>query len=349
MQPALPLPDERIYAPYKISAVVEVLAEQGIAPKDALNGSGVTEDELADPYTLTSIRQFLAVCANALALSDDPATPFRVGARLRVSAYGIYGYALLSCLTLRDYFRLAVKYRRLATPPMQIEWHESGDTVAWTFPDVFVLNPAAPLRQFLLEQQFSLNVTHLQDVAGQSCPPLRASFSYPAPPHAAIYGQFLNCPCSFGQPRSELVYAASVLDQRSMMAHPMTSTLVQETCDRLIGQARTGSGVSGSVYRTLMDNPGEFPGMEAVAALLNMTSRTLRRRLEAEGTSFQGIVDDVRARLAREYLQTTAMSVLDIAMLLGFTDAASFRKALKRWTGKAPAEFRKPPRNERGP
>jgi AraC-like DNA-binding protein len=133
------------------------------------------------------------------------------------------------------------------------------------------------------------------------------------------------------------------------MAHPMTSTLVQETCDRLIGQARTGSGVSGSVYRTLMDNPGEFPGMEAVAALLNMTSRTLRRRLEAEGTSFQGIVDDVRARLAREYLQTTAMSVLDIAMLLGFTDAASFRKALKRWTGKAPAEFRKPPRNERGP
>ena len=253
----------------------------------------------------------------------------------------MYGYALLSCLTLRDYFRMAIKYRRLATPPMAIEWTEEGDQAIWSFPDVFVLNPSQPLRQFLLEQQFSLNVTHLQDVAGKTCPPLRASFCYPEPEHVDLYRQYLNCPCLFDQPRCELVYERAVLDQRSVMAHPLTSALMQETCDRLIGQTKSSNCTSGSVYRILMELPGQFPGMEAVAGMLHMTSRTLRRRLEAEGTSFQIIADDVRSTLAQEYLTKTRMSIFDIAMLLGFSDAAGLRRAMKRWTGKGPGEIRR--------
>jgi len=90
-----------------------------------------------------------------------------------------------------------------------------------------------------------------------------------------------------------------------------------------------------------MSTPGVFPGMDEVATRLNMTSRTLRRHLDAEGTSFVAIVDDVRCSLAIEYLQSTKMSTEDVAMLLGFSDAANFRRALKRWTGKGPGELRK--------
>lgn len=340
MASPLPLPDERIYSPYKIGAVVQLLAQEGIPASQALTGSGVQEADLDDPFAVTSVRQFLTVCQNALHYSKDPELAFRVGASLRVSAYGLYGYALLSCLSLREYFRLGVKYRKLATPPMTIEWHENAKEVAWIMPGIFVLNPPEDLRQFLIEQQFSLHVTHLQDVAGKTCPPLRASFSYPAPPHAASYETYLNCPCSFDQPRCELVYSANVLDLKPVMAHPLTAALVQDTCDRLLGEAKTSTGVSGSVYRILMDRPGEFPSMDGVADALSMTSRTLRRRLEAEGTTFQIIIDDVRSTLAREYLTATAMSTFDIATLLGFSDAASFRKALKRWTGKTPKELR---------
>lgn len=341
MYSGLPLPDERIYAPYKIRALVELLAEQNISPCESLAGSGVSVDDLKDPYALTSIRQFMIVCKNALSLSDDPATSFKLGSRLRVSSYGMYGYALLSCLSIRDYFRLAIKYRRLATPPMDIAWSEQDDLAIWTFPDVFVLDPSQSLRQFLIEQQFSVHVTHLQDVAGINCPPVSASFTYAAPRSAAIYEQYLNCSCFFEQPKCELVYARAVLDQKPMMAHELTSALMQETCDRLIGQAKIGVGNSGSVYRILMEQPGASMGMEEVAKILHMTSRTLRRHLKEEGTTFQAIVDDVRSALAREYLNSTKLSILDIAMSLGFSDAAAFRKALKRWTGKAPAHFRR--------
>lgn len=336
-----PLLNERIYAPYKIAALVEVLAEQGIAPADALSGSGVDVDEIYDASVLTSVRQYAVVCKNAVSLSCDAATPFKVGSRLHLSAYGMYGYALMSCLSLRDYFRLGVKYHSLATPTLTIEWTEYPDRAVWSFPDAFVSSPSRELREFLIEQQFTQHVTHLQDVAGRSCPPLQASFSYPAPAHAEVYSQYLGCPCFFDQKQCELIYDSAILSQKPQLAHKLTATLLQETCDRLIGQAKTSAGASGEVYQILMGTPGVFPGMEAVAQALNMTSRTLRRRLEGEGTSFHAIVDDVRCSLAIEYLRTTKMSTEDVAMLLGFSDAANFRRSLKRWTGKGPGELRR--------
>lgn len=340
MLPRFPLLNERIYAPYKIAALVEVLAEQGISPEDSLKGSGVAADQIYDAATLTSVRQYAAVCKNAMALSHDPATPFKVGSRLHLAAYGMYGYALMSCLSLRDYFRLGVKYHRLATPTLTIVWTEYPDRVVWTFPDAFISSPTRELGEFLIEQQFTQHVTHLQDVAGHSCPPVKACFPYPAPAYADIYPKYLGCPCYFGQEQCELVYDSAILDQKPQLANRHSATLIQEICDRLIGQAKTSSGASGEVYQILMRKPGEFPQMDAVADAMQMTSRTLRRRLEAEGTSFVAIVDDVRCSLATEYLKTTKMSTEDIAMLLGFSDAANFRRALKRWTGKSLGELR---------
>jgi hypothetical protein len=70
-----PLLNERIYAPYKIAALVEVLAEQGIPLEDSLRGSGIGVDQIYDASVLTSVRQYAAVCRNAVTLSRDPATP----------------------------------------------------------------------------------------------------------------------------------------------------------------------------------------------------------------------------------------------------------------------------------
>ncbi|SAK50818.1 AraC family transcriptional regulator [Caballeronia glebae] len=332
--------NERIYAPYKIAALVEVLAEQGIAPEDSLRGTGVSAAALQDASVLTSIGQYATVCMNAVSLSCEPATPFKVGKKLHLSAYGMYGYALMSCLSLRDYFKLGVKYHWLATPMVAIEWTEHPDRMVWTFPDAFVSSPSRELREFVIEQQYTQHVTHLPDVAGGVCPPIEACFSYPAPAHAHIYSDYLGCPCHFDRAQCELVYDSAILDRKPQLAHQLTATLLQETCDRLIGQAKTSSGVSGEVYQILMSTPGVFPGMDTVAESMHMTTRTLRRRLEAEDTSFLAIVDDVRRSLALEYLKTTKMSADDVAMLLGFSDTANFRRALKRWTGKGLSELR---------
>jgi AraC-like DNA-binding protein len=91
--------------------------------------------------------------------------------------------------------------------------------------------------------------------------------------------------------------------------------------------------------------PNSFPDMESVANQLCITSRTLRRKLEAERTSYREILDDVRFRLANEYLLVTKMSIADIATRLGFSDSAHFRRAFKRWTEKSPYQVRKESQN----
>ena len=336
----MPLNNERIYAPYKIAALVEVLAEQGIAPETSLRGSGVSPEQIHDASALTSVRQYAAVCHNAVSLSCAADTAFKVGARLHLSAYGMYGYALMSCLSLRDFFRLGVKYHRLATPTLEIEWRELPDVAVWMFPDALISSPSRELKEFLIEQQFSAHVTHIRDVAGRDCSPIEARFSYPAPAHAAYYSQYLGCDCHFGQEHCELVYDSAILDRKPQLAHHLTATLLQETCERLIGEAKASVGTAGAVYQMLMSTPGVLPPMEDVAAALNVTTRTLRRRLLAENTSFAKILDDVRSSLALEYLKTTKMSADDIATLLGFSDSPAFRKALKRWTGQGLGELR---------
>jgi len=140
------------------------------------------------------------------------------------------------------------------------------------------------------------------------------------------------------------------LDHPLAFANPITAATVRQTCDQLLAEMHSAAGLAGRLASLLLHAPGRFPDIEAASAQLEMSARTLRRRLQAEGTSYQQLLDTVRRQLALDYLQRTGMSVEDIASSLGFSDAANFRHAFKRWTGRtagscrtaAPARHGKP-------
>jgi AraC-like DNA-binding protein len=337
----LPLWNEKRYAPYKVAALVEVLFEQGIAPEASLSGTGLSRENLANPDTLTSVRQYITVCHNALQLSRDPETPFKTGSRIPLSAYGMYGFALVCSPTIREYFQVAVKYHRLATPLLSMSWREEGDFVSWIFPmNAGVTHPDSLLR-FLVEQQLTQLATHLRAVVeSDAYLPVRAALSYSAPEHTHLYERYLGCKVRFAQPRSELIYPKSILSVKPRMAHGLTSKILQDTCDRILGEVKTSTGVAGEVYQIIASTPGHSPSMEGVARQIGTTVRTLNRKLSAEGTSFTQILDDVRCTLAGEYLRSTKLSIEDISELVGFSDAANFRHAFRRWTGSTPARYR---------
>lgn len=337
---AKPWINEKIYAPYKLAALVDTLQQLGVPAHVTLRGTGLEFAEMECPESMTSVGQYFTACRNAMRASRTPKTPFLVGQKMHLSAYGMYGYALMCSATLRDFFNEGVKYHKLATPTVVIEWREQDGEAIWRFPRLVSPELSADLLGFLIEQQLVQHKTHLNDAAGPECRPVRALLSYPAPDHAYLYHEFLGCPVYFNSEVCELHYDACILDQPTQLAHKLTSTLMQTTCERLIGQAKTSAGISGQVYQILMTNPGQFPGMDVVADMVHMNERTMRRKLDLEGTSFGEIIDHVRASLASEYLKTTKMTMEDIAALVGFSDAANFRRAFKRWTGKAPREYR---------
>ncbi|MCR5879239.1 AraC family transcriptional regulator [Phenylobacterium sp. J367] len=330
-----------MFAPYKIATLIDTVAAQAVTADDVLAGTGLSLADVRHPHTLTSISQYLAACDNVVRVGVDLDVAYEVGSRLHLSAYGMYGYALMCSPTMRDFFDFAVRYHPLATPIQQLGWRRDGDVAVWTFTEIYGDLMSQDLRNFLLRQQMMMTSTHMRDVMGAGARPIRASFGLADIGRAAADEAALGCPCQFGQTAHELHYPAAVLDQAPELANRLTRAMLEDTCDRLVGQAKMATGVAGDVYQLLMLSPNRFPSMQAVAQRLGMTERTLRRRLDDDGHTYAGIVDDVRRTLTLEYLQTTRISADDIAWKVGFSDSANLRRAVRRWTGTTIGELRR--------
>ncbi|HEY6941792.1 AraC family transcriptional regulator [Dokdonella sp.] len=334
---------EKVYAPLKILTVVQVLSECGISPEAALAGTGLRIDEVRDPGVRTSVQQLLAVGRNAVRLCPLPELGLNVGRRLHVTSYGLYGYALLCAETMRQGFDLSMRYHGLATPVMPVAFSESdaeGILHLPTHGDVGHLGLSPPEYGFFLDMQFALHATLGKDVMGAWCVPAKAYYALPRPAHAEQIERALECAVVFGHACNELRYPREWLDRAPHMANPITAAQMSQSCERLLQESAWQSGLTRRVYEAITQVPGRFPGIEQVASSLCMTSRTLSRKLAAEGTTYSDLLARLRHALALDYLRTTRLSMDDIAEALGFSDANSFRQAFRRWSGKSPTEYR---------
>jgi AraC-like DNA-binding protein len=334
--------DARVHAPYKIALLVRTGREDGLDADALLAGTELEPAELDNPDTRTSTRQFVLACRNALALGASPALPFRMGTQVRLSSYGLYGYAMLTSATVRDAFRFSVRYHGLTTSTWRMSMHESNGEAVWTFRDRLGLDVDDTLYRFLCELQMSAHKSLAKDLWDQPPPRTSAHARYRRPPHAELYEEWLGHGVEFGQAENQLRFDAAALDAPMPMHHPLTEAMVRDMCDRLLEEAHTASGgLARHVYEMLAVQPGRYRDMTELARALNTSPRTLRRHLRAEGTSYQRILDDVRCNLAKHYLQVTRMTSEDIATALGFSDSANFRHAFHKWASQSPSEFRR--------
>lgn len=333
--------DACIHAPYKIAMLVRAAQEEGLRSEDVLAGTGLRAADMDDPDTRTSTRQFVLACRNAIELGASPELPFRMGSQVRLSSYGLYGYAMLTSATVREAFQFAVRYHRLTTPTWRMSMHEEGGESVWRFRDLLGLALDDPLYRFLYELQLSAHKSLGKDFFVDPPPTTLSQVRYARPAHAELYEKWLGHPVDFDRSENEFRFSAAMLSTPMPLHHPLTAAMVRDMCDRLLEESRSASGVGRQVYELLTEQPGRFLGMTEVARTLNTSPRTLRRHLAAEGTSYQVILDDVRCRLAKHYLLDTQMTSDDIASALGFSDAANFRHAFNKWTKHSPGEFRR--------
>ena len=117
-----------------------------------------------------------------------------------------------------------------------------------------------------MEQLLTQLATHLRAVVeNDAYLPVRASLTYSAPDHTHLYERYLGCPARFGQPMSELIYPKSILNAKPRMAHGLTWKIMRETCDRILGEVKTSTGVAGEIYQIIASTPGHSPSMDGVA------------------------------------------------------------------------------------
>jgi AraC-like DNA-binding protein len=337
----LPLLHKKLFAPYKIGTLIETASSYGISPEKVLANTELTPDRVRDPRTLTSVHDYITTCENILAAGASVTVAYDVGSRMHLTAYGMYGYALMSSPSMREFLDFAVRYHLLATPVLRLGWREEGDLAIWEFPEIYDGGMSREVRDFLVRQQMMMAITHVRDVLGEHIHPERALFGLPDPGAAPVDQRRLGCPCEYEMGVHELHFPVGFLDAAPQFANRLTHTWLEETCDGLLGQAKATSGVAGEIYQRLVMAPHLRPTMDEFALQMGMSARTLRRRLANEDIRFADIADDVSKRVALQYIRTTRMSADDIAAKAGFSDTSNLRRAIKRWTGQTLGQLRR--------
>jgi len=333
-------PDEKLYPAVKLATIVDSLAAEGVAPADALNGVHISKSELSSPATRVSLGQIIECCRNAARLSRDPRFAYHAGLRCHISTYGMYGFAILSSMNFRQTMHFAEKYHQLATPHAEISFKEEGDRGVWTIIPIPHPRVDAPLYKFLVELQFGIHMALHRDVMGPSFVARELHVTYGPPEDAQTYRAAFECRVLFGQSENKLVFDATWLDGAPKLGNEITYSAILKLCDELMGELELRIGLAGKVREILLVNLMRPTSFSAVAKHLHMTTRTLRRKLREENTSFHKLVNELRMHAAIKYLRDTNLTIEDIAYALGFSDAANFRHAFRRWTKGAPLEFR---------
>ena len=330
--------DARVYPAHKILALVNALQEDGVPAVQVLSGTGLGEGQLAK--SRVSYRQLHTVLGNAMRLSRDPALALRAGQKMHVTAYGMYGYALLSSPTHLDGIDFAVKHQAVMGPIARLSFHQEKGDAVFAYEPAIERDPATDLYRFAIEFQLASHVTIFRDLYGQTFDFSEVRTTYPAPAHVRAYRQLFRCPVRFGQPRDELRLDMRHLSEPMHLWDPITHTMAREACAQSLAEVNRAGSLAAQIHGMLIDHPGRFPSIDTIAAELGMNSRTLRRRLDAEQTSYRKILTEVRMYLAIQYLRRTSMTNEEVAARLGYSDAANFRHAFLRWTDKRPSEFR---------
>lgn len=97
------------------------------------------------------------------------------------------------------------------------------------------------------------------------------------------------------------------------------------------------------VRRLPLARSGDFPDLDSTVHILHIIGRSLRRHLAAMGIGYQQVLDEIRKGLTLRYIATTHLRLYEIASLLGFSDPSNLRRALRRWTGRLPSDYRAEP------
>lgn len=342
--------------------------EHGLARRQLLAGTGIDEAALDDPTAVITAEQEVRLIA-ALTAALPPETGLSAGVRYRLTTYGIWGFALLSSRTLLESHEVAMRFVDLTYALTRISARrDDGELVLLfddlSFDDVFPDHPSPDhpfgddpqlpeaVRRFVLLRDAGAAVQLWREALGRPVAPLRVSLRLPEPADAAPYEAVFGVRPEFGAARSALAFDAGLLDEPLPQADPLTLAVCVSQCRDLLERRQSRRGTSGRVRDLLLRDPGRMPGQEQVAASLDMSVRTLRRRLEEEGTSFRSVVEQTRELLADALLTTAGLNVAQVATRLGYAEASSFVHAFRRWKGASPgrwAQERAPETSAAGP
>jgi AraC-like DNA-binding protein len=330
---------------YATRVLCEVANERGVPTAELLAGTAIEPADLNNPDAMVSALDEIEAVRRLLArlegLPDKGAgLGVDVGSRFTLTHFGLFGFAVMSCGTLRQLFSIAMRYLALTMMHINITLFETADACLIEL-DAGHLPP--DVQGFFIER----DIAGIIATTTSFVLPVAEKYAEQVSAELAIDEELLRPllqlvpvhDVRFGRAHTRLQFPRAMFDEPLPQADRHTLEMCMAQCDVLMQSSERRRGITALVRSKLFRDSGVFPTLPDVADELDIHPRTLRRRLAEEGTSFRSLLNEARSTVAVDLLRNVGLTVEEVSTRLGYTEVSTFSHAFKRWHGVAPSAY----------
>ena len=312
------------------------LHEAGLAVPEVLRCAGLPATLLDQPRVLLTTEEFFALWRAIGQVSRDPAVGLVLGTESRPEQYDPIGLVALSAPTFGEAVQNAARYKEITCPEEILTQKKGGE---WSIQFRWLLAEEHE-PEVLVDVCFAWVLSLARLGTGERLSPLRLELMQKRA-NTKVLEKHFGCPVVAGARRNALVFRAEDAERRFVTQNAdlmaMLAPQLDEELKRHRGQETLPEQVRSAIQRRLT---GRRPKMTEIARELRLSARTLQRRLQENGRSFQQVLEEARHEMARHYLAYSPLELNETAYLLGYEDSNSFVRAFRGWEGVPPAHWR---------
>ncbi len=338
--------DVTVSAGYAAS-LIDLAVSQGADRAALLKRGGLSEDDLSDPEKRVAFSVFKTLMRAGKELADCPSLALKFGAVVKFEELSIVGLVAHAATTMLEAFEQMNRYHRLVIEVEGVAEGEDRFTLIeredglWIDdtrknPNDFPELTESTLGRFICGYNRNFKDIRLVKIA---------HVTHARPSYADEYETVLQCPVVFNSDRNAMQVDPAWAKLRLWPKPRYVFGVLTKHADQLLADLEASRTVRSEVEQHLLPilHTGDVQ-MQTIANGMNMSRQTLYRKLKSESVTFEAILDDLRHKMARHYLEGEKVSVNETAYLVGFSDPSSFSRAFKRWTGHSPGKLKAEPR-----
>lgn len=321
-----------------VGKIAKAAVARGVNVETLYAAVNLDASVLEDPDSRISFAQLVALYEKAAELTGDENFGLHIGESVDLSAFDVVGYCALNSSTLGAAFNRVTRYHWIWTDGALFTLETAGDTsaVVYSYVDTSIAE-----HRHDSEMTLSTVTTLCRNVATPHFAPTEVQFQHEAPADISEHLRVFKCPVKFGASQNRLLFPTSFLSMPIARADASLCAVLDRHAEELLAKFPPRDSLIDHVRNVIANEfRGGEPSLERIADHLGLTSRTLQRKLQEHGTSYNDVLDQMRRQLAMRYLREPQMAICEVAYLLGFSESSSFHRAFKRWTGLTPKEFR---------
>ena len=321
-----------------VEKIIMASVARGLTAESLYQPVNFDASVLEDPDSRMPFSQLVALYEKAAELTGDANFGLHIGESVDLSAFHVVGYCALNSSTLGAAFARVARYHSIWTDGALFTLETDRETSAVVYSYV---ETSLPETRQDTEMTLATVTTLCRRIATPDFRPTTVEFQHAAPVDVSEHQRLFDCPVKFNAPANRLSFPSSFLSLPIARADASLCALLDRHAEELLVKYPPRDSLIEQVRNLIAE---EFRGGEAslerVADRLGLTPRTLQRKLQELGTSYNDVLDQLRRQLAIRYLREPRMAICEVAYLLGFSESSSFHRAFKRWTGLTPKDFR---------